>query len=354
MEEAPVESTLADEDVVVTLSHEGFVKRIPVHLYRRRLGSGRPLAGMDKHEADWLERVFTARTKGWLLAFTAGGRAHFLSVADVPESAAASRGQSVYALTKADREDRIVAVVPIEELSDSAKVLLFATRGGLVKRTALSEFANPRAGGIIAAGVRDGDAITEVVLSDERAEVLLFSREGRAIRFPEKEIPITGRSAQGVKGIGLRDEDEVVGVVLVRRDAAVLTLGEEGWGKRSPLDEFPLQKRGGLGTMANPGGRGEARLVAALEVVPSDEVTIVTAAGSVTRKSAGDIPEQGRRTRGVRVVKVEKGDRVVEVTRSIGDEAKDGNGGGRRGDDDRESGADAADVAGGEVQPELF
>ncbi|MSR22127.1 MAG: DNA gyrase subunit A [Gemmatimonadetes bacterium] len=316
----PAESTVADEDVVITVSHEGFVKRIPVHLYRRRVSSGGRLAGMDNYENDWLERVFTARTGGWLLACTEGGKAHFLSVLDVPESARASRGQSVYALAEAEREDRIVALVPVEQLDEEGKVLLFATRKGTVKRTPLSEFASPRAGGIIAAGVREGDAILEVVVSDERAEVLLFSREGRAIRFPETDIPVMGRTAQGVKGISLRDEDEVVGVILVRRDATVLSLSDMGWGKRTSLAEFPLQKRGGLGTMAVPTGTETGRLVAALEVVPTDEITIVTAAGVVTRMSASKIPEQGRRTRGVRVTKLEAGDRVVEVARSVGEE----------------------------------
>jgi DNA gyrase subunit A len=319
-ENAPAESTVADEDVLIAVSHEGFVKRIPVHLYRRRVGAGGRLAGMENYQNDWLERVFTARTRGWLLAFTEGGRAYFLSVLDAPESARASRGQSIYALTNAAREDRIVALVPVDTLDEKGKVLLFVTREGSVKRTPLSEFSNPRAGGVIAAGVRKGDAIVEVVLSDDRAEVLLFSRLGRAIRFPENDIPLMGRSAQGVKGIGLRDDDAVVGVVLVRRDAAVLTLSDTGWGKRTSLAEFPLQKGGGLGTHAVPAGADAGRLVAGLEVVPSDEVAIVTAAGEVLRTSASKIPEQGRRTRGVRIAVLEPGDRVVEVGRSIGEQ----------------------------------
>ncbi len=348
-EAVSLEDSLADEDVVVTVSHEGFVKRMPVHLYRRRVGSGKALAGMENYPNDWLEQVFTARTRGWLLAFTEGGRLHHLSVADVPESARASRGQSIYALTQADRSDRIVSLLPVEELDEEGKVLLFVTRGGTVKRTALTEFGNPRAGGVIAAGVREGDGILEVVLSDERSDVMLLTREGRAIRFPEKDIPVMGRTAQGVKGIGLRDGDVVVGVVLVRRDAAVLTVTEGGWGKRTPLAEFPLQRRGGLGNLVSPSGSKGGAVVSALEVVPGDEVTLVTAGGQVATVVAAEVPEQGRRTLGSRVLRLAGGDRVVEVTRSLGGEPTRGEpdpGTGSPGDGSGEPGDPSGEAAG--------
>ena len=319
-EEALVEDVIADEDVVITVSRQGFVKRIPVHLYRRRVRSGKALVDMESHEDDWLERMFTARTKGWLLAFTERGRAHFLSVLDVPESSRASRGQSIYALTNAERNDRIVALVPAEELDKKGKVLLFVSRGGIVKRTVLDEFSNPRAGGVIAAGVKEEDEIMEVVLSYERAEVMLLTRDGRAIRFEEKDVSVMGRTAQGVKGIDLRGDDRVVGVILVRRDSAVLTMSEEGWAKRIPLSDFPLQKRGGLGTMAIPPGATGGGLVGALEVVGRDEITIVTASGGVTHIEVESVPEQGRRTRGTRIAQIPTGDRVVEVARSIASE----------------------------------
>jgi DNA gyrase subunit A len=353
-----LEDALADEDAVVTVSHQGFVKRMPVHLYRRRAGSGKALAGMDSFEDDWLEQVFTARTRGWLLAFTEGGKMYHLSVADVPESARSSRGQSVYALAGAERSDRIVSLVPVEELDVEGKVLVFATRRGTVKRTALSEFSNARAGGMIAAGVQEGDQILEVVVSDDRADVMLLSREGRAIRFPEKEVPVMGRSARGVKGIGLRGEDEVVGIVLIRRDAAVLTVSEGGWGKRTPLAEFPLQKRGGLGTVVSASGGSGETVVSALEVVAGDEVTVVTAGGSVTTVGAADVPEQGRRTRGARIVTLESEDRVVEVTRSVADGAKRSGGPDEGTPPSSDQGTEAADEAAvpqeGDPQSDLF
>ena len=238
-EEAAVESSVADEDVVVTVSHEGFVKRIPMHLYRRRVTGGKALAGMDRYEEDYLERVFVARTQGWILVFTRAGHGFFLPVLDVPEGSRVSRGQSLYALVDAGRSDPIVSAVPVDDLS-LKRFLVFLTRKGLMKRTSLSEFSNPRAGGIIAAGVREGDEIFDVALSDGKAEVMIFSRGGRAIRFPEDQISLLGRTAQGVKAMGLKGEDAVVGMLMVRREAQVLTITEEGLGRRTKVDELSL------------------------------------------------------------------------------------------------------------------
>ena len=328
----PFDDQVADEDVVVTLSHEGFVKRIPMHLYKRRISSGKPLAGMENYDDDYLERVFVARSKGWILTFTEQGHCYFLPVLDVPEGARASRGQSVYALLEgADRSDRIVAMIAVSDLEQEDRHLIFLSKQGLLKRTALAEFSNPRSGGIRAAGLKEGDAILDVALSDGTAELILLSREGRAIRFPEEEVSVFGRTAQGVKGMGLRGEDEVVGLLLIRRDATVLMVSEDGSGKRTAVSEFPLQKRGGLGTMAVSGDA--SNIVSALEVVDADEVMLITATGKVMRVKAAAVPIQGRRTQGRRMARLDGGDRVVEVTRvqSEGDEptgAGPGGGGG--------------------------
>ena len=318
VDESPIEDQLVDEDVVVTLSHEGFIKRIPMHLYRRRVGSGKALAGMERYEDDYLERVFVARTQGWILTFTENGQCYFLPVLDVPESARASRGQSVYSLLEgAERKDRIVAMIPIDDLSVADRYLVFLSKLGLVKRTSISEFSRPRVGGLRAAGLKKDDTILDVALSDGTAEVMLLSRSGRAIRFPEDEISIVGRSAQGVKGMTLKD-DEVVGMLLIRRDSTVLTVNEDGIGKRTEVSEFPLQKRGGLGTLAVPSGDEGAPIVSVLEVMEADEVMVVTAGGQVSRAAADSVPVQGRRTQGKVIVMVSSGDRVVEVTRAEG------------------------------------
>ena len=318
VDESPIEDQLVDEDVVVTLSHEGFIKRMPVHLYRRRVGSGKALAGMERYEDDYLERVFVARTQGWILAFTENGQGYFLPVLDVPESARASRGQSVYSLLEgAERKDRIVAMIPIDDLSVADRYFVFLSKLGLVKRTSISEFSRPRVGGVKAAGLKKDDTILDVALSDGTAEVMLLSRSGRAIRFPEDEISIVGRNAQGVKGMTLKD-DEVVGMLLIRRDSTVLTVNEDGIGKRTEVSEFPLQKRGGLGTLAIPSGDEGSPIISVLEVMEADEVMVVTAGGQVSRAAADSVPVQGRRTQGKAIVTVTSGDRVVEVTRAEG------------------------------------
>jgi DNA gyrase subunit A len=314
-EEVHVERALADEDVVITVSHEGFVKRIPMHLYRRRVTSGKALAGMDRYDEDYLERIFVARTRGWILAFTEGGHCYFLPVLDVPEGSRASRGQSIYALCSADRGDRVVALVPADDLDDE-KLLVFLSKAGVMKRTALREFSNPRAGGIIAAGLKPGDEIMDVAMSDGTAEVMLLSSRGRAIRFPETDVSVMGRTAQGVKGMDLRAGDGVVGMILIRRDASVLTVSVDGMGKRTPVTDFPLQKRGGLGTLALPSGGEAGALVAAMEVLEEDTVMIASSSGEITRLDASKIPLQGRRTRGVSLVRLGPGQRVTEVTRA--------------------------------------
>jgi DNA gyrase subunit A len=335
-EAADVEEEIADEDVVVTLSHAGFVKRVPMHLYRRRLSAGKALAEMEKYEEDYIERLFVARTQGWILAFTAGGQAHFLPVMEIPESGRASRGQSVYSLLAgADRKDPIVAMLPVGDLTEEDKVVVFLSKGGVVKRTSLGDFANPRSAGIIAAGLKDGDEILDVALSDGSADVMLLTSGGRAIRFAEEDVPVQGRTAQGVKGIGLGDDDEAVGMLLIRREAAVLTVTQDGMGKRTPVSEFPLQKRGGMGTLAVPSGGKGSRVVSALEVLPQDDVMVISAGGQVTRVKALDVPVQGKRTQGRRLVKVKTGDRVAQVTRAAGEPPSGGNGAGPADDEEQ-------------------
>lgn len=310
------ETAVADEDVVITFSHQGFVKRIPMHLYRRRVKAGKALAGMERYEDDFLEKIFVARTSGWLLVFTENGHTFFQPVLEVPESGRASRGQSVYGLVGGDRSDRIVSVVPVEELS-ADRHLVFLSAKGLIKRTPLKEFSNPRSGGIIGAGVNKGDRILDVTLSGGDAEIMLVTSGGRAIRFAESDVSVVGRTARGVKGVDVRGDDSVVGMVIVRPDTTVLTISDDGFGKRTPVEDFPLQKRGGMGTQAVPSDQ-KAPLVGALEMVEEDHVMILAASGQVTRVDAADIEVKGRRTVGKRLAKLSTGDRVVELARVQG------------------------------------
>ncbi len=326
---ASVEAADADEDAVVAVTRQGFVKRMPVHLYRRRLASGKLFAGMERYPDDYLERLFVARTQGWILAFTQGGHVHFMSVADVPESGPASRGRSLYALTEGDRADPFAALLQVDSLTAEGQVV-FATARGLVKRTRLSEFSNPRPTGLTASRVRPGDRVVATMFSEGDADVMLATRRGRAIRFEERQIPLVGRAAFGVKGIELRDRDRVVSALPIRREGTVLTVSDQGWGRRSDVDDYPLRKRGGLGVLTPPPGVGEGRLVGAIEVLDQDAVMLVTAAGRIAQVAAGDVPVTGRGAQGRRLAQVEPDDRVVEVTRALGGGAPGGGTIGRR------------------------
>ncbi|HEX6133797.1 MAG TPA: DNA gyrase subunit A [Longimicrobiales bacterium] len=313
-EEHEVEDLVAEEQVVITLSHESYIKRVPLDLYRRRVSSGRAIAGMDRYEEDFLEHVFVAGTQDTLVFFTHGGQAHALAVADVPEASASSRGRSLAQLMTLARGDRVAALIPVQEFSED-RLLLFLTSGGIVKRTTLDQYANIRSGGIAAIRVQEGDRLLDVQVSEGTNDIVLVTLQGRAIRFPEADVPTMGRVAQGVKGIQLRKGDGVVGMVVVRRNATLCTVTAGGYAKRTPVAEYPAQKRGGLGTITLDVSERTGPLVGAKELLDDDELMVITAAGTATRVHGADVPIQGRATQGRRVLPLGAGDRVVEVSR---------------------------------------
>src|SRR5688572_23908713 len=230
-EEFEVEDLVAEEQVVITLSHESYIKRVPIDLYRRRVASGRALAGMDKYEEDFLEHVFVASTQDTLVFFTAKGQAHAIGVSDLPEAGSSSRGRALAQLMTIERDDRVAALVAVSEFTED-RALLFLTSGGTVKRTTLDQYANIRAGGIAAIRVLDDDTLLDVQVSEGTSDIVLVTRQGRAIRFPESDVPLMGRVSQGVKGIGLRADDAVIGMVVVRREATLCTVTQYGYAKR--------------------------------------------------------------------------------------------------------------------------
>jgi DNA gyrase subunit A len=312
-----VEDLVAEEQVVITMSHESYIKRVPLSLYRRRVSSGRALAGMDKYEEDFLEHVFVASTGNTLVFFTTQGQAHALAVSDVPEAGPNSRGRALPRLLTLARGDRVAALIPVTEFSEQ-RALLFLTAGGTIKRTTLDQYANIRPSGIAAVRVLEDDSLLDVQVSEGTNDIVLVTRHGRAIRFPEDDVPPRGRVAQGVKGMQLRADDAVVGMVVVRRDATLCTVTENGYAKRTPVADYPAQKRGGLGTITLDVSARTGPLVAAKEALAGDELMVVTAAGQAIRLAGADIPVQGRATQGKRVVNVAAGDRVVEVARRAG------------------------------------
>ena len=316
---AYVKSSVADEDVVVTISRQGYLKRIPMHLYRRRTAAGLGLAAMERYRGDYLETVVVARTQGWLLAFTSMGQVHFLRVEDVPESSRAARGKSIWALLGIDRRDPIIAIRPVDDLTED-RYLAFVTRAGLAKRTRLREYSTRKPGGIIAVRLRPHDAVLDVKETSGDTEFLLVTRQGRAVRFPEREVSVVGRVAMGVKGIGLRDDDEVVAFIAAARETPILLVTGQGGGKRTPLAEFPLRKRGGLGVAAMAPKDCAHGVVAALEGLDDDRIVLLSAGGVATGVAVGSV-ELKRRTAPARAIaSPAPGDRIVEATRLNGDE----------------------------------
>jgi DNA gyrase subunit A len=320
-----VEDLVAEEQVVITLSHHNYIKRVPIGVYRRRVSSGRAIAGMDRYEDDFLEHVFVASTQDTLVFFSQHGQAYALAVSDVPEAGPTSRGRSLAQLLTFDRGDRVAALIPVDEFSET-RSLLFLTSSGLVKRTTLDQYANIRSGGIAAIRVQPGDRLLDVQVSEGSNDVALVTQQGRAIRFGEEDVPLMGRVAQGVKGIQLRKDDAVVGMVVIRRESTLCSVTEQGYAKRTPVSEYPPQKRGGLGTVTLDVNPKTGPLVAAKELLDGDELMVITASGSAVRVNAVDVPVQGRATQGKRVIATGAGDRVVEVARV----AREGVGDGRQ------------------------
>ena len=345
-DEHEVQDLEVEEQVVISLSHAGYIKRVPMTLYQRRVARGKAQSGMDRYEDDFLEHVFVAGTADTLLFFSQTGQAYALAVHDVPEAGPGSRGRALAQVLTMEKGARVAALAAVTEFGED-RSLLFLTRSGTVKRTTLDQFANIRAGGIAAIRLQEGDRLLDVQLAEGGGDIVLVTREGRAIRFPQSAIPPMGRVTQGVRGMQLRGGDGVIGMVLARREATLSTVTELGFGKRTPLGEYPVQKRGGLGTITLDVTTRTGRLVAAKELLQGDELMVIAASGKATRVRAADIPVQGRATQGRRLLELEGDDRIVEVARVArerddgGNSGNDGNGGNDGEPPDDDSGAEA-------------
>jgi DNA gyrase subunit A len=309
-----MEDLVAQEDVVVTLSHEGYIKQIPMSLYRRRVNAGVALAGMEKYDSDYLEHVFVASTADTLMFFTDDGQAYWLPVADIPEAGRSSRGKALHQLLGLPREVHVSSMLPVGRQSERA-VLVFVTEQGTVKRSRLSEYSSQRAGGVNAINLKKGDRLVDVQISDGSADLVLVSRAGRAIRFPEAEASEVGRVAQGVRGMKLAAGDRLVGAVLARRETSVCAISEKGVGFRLPLEQLSPQRRDGLGVLAFALTGRTGKLVSARELVGGDELMVVSSTGETTRIVGDDVPAVGKGDEGTPLVKVKRGESVVEMTR---------------------------------------
>jgi DNA gyrase subunit A len=311
-----LEDLLADEEMIITLSRHGYVKRLPLDTYRSQRRGGRGLQGVRPKEDDWVENVYTAQTHDYLMVFTASGHCHWLKVHEIPSGTRESRGKPIVNLLALGPDARIASIVPVREF-DPDRYLLFATRHGTVKKTALSAYGNVRVTGVNAINIDDGDELIDVQLTSGRDQVILATGRGLAIRFNEMDVREMGRATTGVRGIRLRQGDAVVGMVVIgpdtHEDATLLAITERGRGKRSAVDDYRLQTRGGQGVINFRLGERTGRVVAVKTVQPGEDLMVITRNGVVNRQGIDAIRVIGRATQGVRVVSLDEGDVVMDI-----------------------------------------
>jgi DNA gyrase subunit A len=315
--EINVEDLIAEEEVVVTISHSGYIKRNAVSLYRAQRRGGKGKIGMGVKEEDFVETLFTASTHDYLLFFTDAGKVYWLKVHEIPEAGRAAKGKALVNLLALAGNEKVTATVPVKEFRDDRFVVM-ATRQGVIKKTELSAFNNPRSGGIIAMTLDQGDKLIGVEITDGQREILLGTRQGIVIRFREDELRPMGRTAHGVRGITLEEDNEVIGMETITPDAttAILTITEGGYGKRTPVIEYRVQGRGGKGIISVKTTERNGLAVGFLQVRDDDEIMIMTAKGKILRCPVDDIREIGRNTQGVRLLEMEeRDDRIVGVAR---------------------------------------
>jgi DNA gyrase subunit A len=321
--EFSVEDLIAEEDMVITISHSGYIKRTPVSTYRRQRRGGKGLTGATTKEDDWIEHLFIASTHDYVMFFSNKGQVYWLKVHEIPQGGRATRGKPIIQCIAVRPDEHITALVPVREFANN-RWLVFATRKGTVKKSVLSDYGNPRANGIIGINVEEGDELIDVQLTDGNNDVVLATRFGMSIRFHESDVREMGRATTGVKGIELDENDRLIGMVIIRRDATLLVVSEKGFGKRSELADYRVQKRGGKGiiTFNNTDKTGDC--VALKEVQPQDELMMITRSGVLIRVPVDGIRVIGRNTQGVRVMNLDDGDSIMGVARVVKEEEVEG------------------------------
>jgi DNA gyrase subunit A len=320
------EALIAAEDVVVTVSHEGYIKRLPVDTYRAQGRGGRGIRGTESREGDFVEHLFVANTHDYLLFFTNQGRVYERRVYDVPEMSRTSQGRSVANLLSFQQGEKIANVLAVKDFNKAEQFLMFATAKGTVKKTALSAYANIRATGIIAIGLEEGDSLIDVCITGGGDHVMLGTKSGLAVRFEESEVRAMGRPAGGVTGARFkRDGDEVVAMLCVPNgqngNLKVLTGCVNGFGKRTPLEDYPVKGRGTRGVINIDANERNGEVVGMKLVTDNDEVMFITEKGILMRTRVSEIRETGRNAAGVRLLKLDEGDKLVAMAKVEAEEA---------------------------------
>lgn len=316
-----IEDLIEDEEVVITISHAGYIKRTPITEYRSQGRGGRGAQGVRTRDEDFVEHMFTATTHQTLLLFTESGRCFWLKVYEIPEGAKAAAGRVIQNLLNIPKEDRIRAFIIVKKLDDEAFVqnhyIMFCTKRGQIKKTLLEDYSRPRQGGINAITINEGDALIEAKLTNGKNEIVLAVRSGRAIRFNESDVRPMGRTAAGVRGISVPEDSEVVGMVCVDPadpTASILAVSEKGLGKRSALDDYRVQGRGGTGVKTLQITDKTGELVAIKSVTDTDDLMITTTSGVTIRTAASELRVMGRATQGVKIIRLDDSDQIADVT----------------------------------------
>ena len=306
-----IEDMIAPEEMVVTVTHGGYVKRNPKTLYKAQRRGGRGITGAATHEEDFVAQLFVASTHDTLLMFTSKGRAYTKKVWEVPQAGRTAKGKAFVNLLPLQEGERVVALLPVREFSEGAFVVM-ATRAGLIKKTSLNLFANIRSSGIIALSIVDNDDLVGVRITEGASDLLLGTRNGWAIRFREENVRPMGRTARGVRGIRLREgDDEVVGMAVIPREApaTLLTVCERGYGKRTPTSDYPTKNRGGKGVITIKTSERNGKVVGLRIVTDDDDLMLITDGGKLIRMPVDGIPTIGRNTQGVRLIRLETASR---------------------------------------------
>jgi len=323
--EFSVEDLIAEEDMVITISHTGYIKRIPVTTYRRQRRGGRGLTGMETKDLDWVEHLFIASTHDYLMFFSDRGTVYWLKVHEIPQGGRAARGKPVVNCINIREGERIAALVPVRKFGDD-EWLMFVTRNGTVKKTVMSAYGNVRTVGINAINIDADDELIDVQKTRGNDDIVLATSTGMSIRFHETDAREMGRATGGVKGIELDKGDHVIGMVVVKERAELLVVSERGIGKRSALADYRVQKRGGKGIITMQQTEKTGKLIALKDVVPEDELMMITKGGVIIRCPVEGIRVSGRNTQGVKLMNLDAGDEIVDVARvqkEEGDEEAD-------------------------------
>ncbi|MBM2803748.1 MAG: gyrase, subunit [Deltaproteobacteria bacterium] len=323
-----IEDMIVDEDMAVTISHEGYIKRNAVSLYRAQRRGGKGKIGTTTREEDFVEYLFIASMHSYILYFTTIGKVYWIKVHELPQASRAARGRPIVNLLNLEPGEKVSAFLTVREFQEG-RYIIFATKNGLVKKTELMAYSNPRPSGIRAIGLEDGDEVIGVRLTDGQQELILSTAEGQSIRFKEEQVRATGRGSFGVVGMRLDEGDHIVSMEILTRGFNVLTVAEGGFGKRTEMDEHRLQSRGGRGIITMKTTDKTGRVIGVQQVTEDDQLMLVTTNGKIIRLRIKDIRIIGRNTQGVRLIELEEGERVVSLARVVEKEEEDngGNGG---------------------------